>query len=114
MAIDDPNNYSLGSFFLALASIFVVGKVISSIFVKFRQPEVLGELTAGVILGSLALIPLLNEPGITSTYRDFISYNIVINLFLFENVYSLKRYLKMNGCATWKGQHQATASRLVF
>ena len=44
MAIDDPNNYSLGSFFLALASIFVVGKVISSIFVKFRQPEVLGEL----------------------------------------------------------------------
>ena len=63
MAIDDPNNYSLGSFFLALASIFVVGKVISSIFVKFRQPEVLGELTAGVILGSLALIPLLNEPG---------------------------------------------------
>ena len=81
MAIDDPNNYSLGSFFLALASIFVVGKVISSIFVKFRQPEVLGELTAGVILGSLALIPLLNEPG----YHVFhILAEVGVAILLFE------------------------------
>ncbi len=63
MTLDDPNNYSLGSFFLALASIFIVGKVLSSIFVRFKQPEVLGELIAGVLLGSLALIPVLGEPG---------------------------------------------------
>ena len=63
MTIDDPNNYSLGSFFLALASIFIVGKALSCLFVRFKQPEVLGELIAGVILGSLALIPVLGEPG---------------------------------------------------
>ena len=63
MTIDDPNHYSLGSFFIALASIFIAGKIISSIFVRFKQPEVLGELIAGVLLGSLALIPLLGDPG---------------------------------------------------
>ena len=63
MSLDDPNHYSIGSFFIALASIFIVGKVLSSIFVRFKQPEVLGELTAGVILGTLGLIPLLGQPG---------------------------------------------------
>ncbi|MBA4728780.1 MAG: cation:proton antiporter [Thermodesulfobacteriota bacterium] len=63
MSIDDPNSYSLGSFFLALASIFIVGKIVSSLFVKYKQPEVLGELIAGVLLGILGLIPLYGELG---------------------------------------------------
>ena len=63
MSIDDPNSYSLGSFFLALASIFIVGKIVSSLFVKYKQPEVLGELIAGVLLGILGLIPLYCELG---------------------------------------------------
>lgn len=63
MSIDDPNSYTLGSFFLALASIFIVGKIVSSLFVKYKQPEVLGELIAGVLLGILGLIPLYGELG---------------------------------------------------
>ena len=63
MSIDDPNSYSIGSFFLALASIFIVGKIVSSLFVKYKQPEVLGELIAGVLLGILGLIPLYGELG---------------------------------------------------
>jgi len=63
MSINDPETYTLGSFFLALASIFIAGKAVSSIFVKFKQPEVLGELIAGVILGILGLIPLYGELG---------------------------------------------------
>ena len=63
MSIDDPNSYSLGSFFLALASIFIVGKIVSSLFVKYKQPEFLGELIAGVLLGILGLIPLYGELG---------------------------------------------------
>ena len=63
MSINDPETYTLGSFFLALASIFIAGKAVSSIFVKFKQPEVLGELIAGVILGMLGLIPLYGELG---------------------------------------------------
>ena len=81
MTIEDPNNYSLGSFFLALASIFVAGKAISSIFVRFKQPEVLGELVAGVLLGSLALIPLLGEPG----YQIFhLLAEVGVAILLFE------------------------------
>lgn len=63
MSIDDPNSYTLGSFFLALASIFIVGKIVSSLFVKYKQPEVLGELIAGVLLGIFGLIPLYGELG---------------------------------------------------
>ena len=63
MSIDDPNSYTLGSFFLALASIFIVGKIVSSLFVTYKQPEVLGELIAGVLLGILGLIPLYGELG---------------------------------------------------
>ena len=42
MSLEDSNTYTLGSFFIALASIFIAGKVVSSIFVIFKQPVVLG------------------------------------------------------------------------
>lgn len=63
MSIEDPNTYSVGSFFLTLAIIFIAGKKIGSLFVRFKQPEVLGELIAGVLLGTLGLIPLYGEMG---------------------------------------------------
>tara|TARA_B100001123_G_C15324128_1_gene1028943 strand:- start:2491 stop:3729 length:1239 start_codon:yes stop_codon:yes gene_type:complete len=63
MTLDSPDHYSIASFFLALASIFVFGKVISSLFVRIKQPEVLGELIAGVLLGILGFIPLYGELG---------------------------------------------------
>ena len=61
MSLENPDYYSVGSFFLTLAIIFIAGKKISSLFVRFKQPEVLGELIAGVILGALGLIPLYGE-----------------------------------------------------
>ena len=63
MSIEDSSTYTLGSFFIALASIFIVGKIVSSLFVKYKQPEVLGELIAGVLLGIVGLIPLYGEVG---------------------------------------------------
>jgi Kef-type K+ transport system membrane component KefB len=63
MSIEDPNTYSVGSFFLTLAIIFIAGKKIGSLFIRFKQPEVLGELIAGVLLGTLGLIPLYGEMG---------------------------------------------------
>ena len=63
MSLENPDYYSVGSFFLTLAIIFIAGKKISSLFVRFKQPEVLGELIAGVILGALGLIPLYGEMG---------------------------------------------------
>ena len=63
MSIEDPNTYSVGSFFLTLAIIFIAGKKIGSLFIRFKQPEVLGELIAGVLLGALGLIPLYGAMG---------------------------------------------------
>ena len=81
MSLEDSNTYTLGSFFIALASIFIAGKVVSSIFVKFRQPEVLGELIAGVLLGILGLIPLYGEVG----YHFFhLLAEIGVAILLFE------------------------------
>ena len=81
MSLEDSNTYTLGSFFIALASIFIAGKVVSSIFVKFKQPEVLGELIAGVLLGVLGLIPLYGEVG----YHFFhLLAEIGVAILLFE------------------------------
>ncbi|MEE2975799.1 MAG: cation:proton antiporter [Thermodesulfobacteriota bacterium] len=63
MSLGSPDHYSIANFFLALASIFIFGKIISSFFVRIKQPEVLGELIAGVLLGILGFIPLYGELG---------------------------------------------------
>ena len=36
MSLEDSNTYTLGSFFIALASIFIAGKVVSSIYYKLN------------------------------------------------------------------------------
>ena len=81
MSLENPDYYSIGSFFLTLAIIFIAGKKISSLFVRFKQPEVLGELIAGVILGSLGLIPLYGEMGYDIFY---LLSEVGVAILLFE------------------------------
>jgi len=57
---------------LSLAILLFVAKLGGDIAVRFKQPEVLGELLIGVLLGNLALLGL--------TYFDYLKHDVAIEI----------------------------------
>ena len=59
MSLEEAGHYPVEKFLIAFALILVSAKIFGALAERFKQPAVLGELVAGVILGGsvLALIP---------------------------------------------------------
>ena len=59
MSLEESSHYSIEHFFIALALILIFSKVFGELAERIKQPSVLGELVAGVILGGsvLAVVP---------------------------------------------------------
>ncbi|MFB3148463.1 MAG: cation:proton antiporter, partial [Thermodesulfobacteriota bacterium] len=59
MSLEQSGHYSIEHFFIALALILIFSKVFGELAERIKQPSVLGELVAGIILGGsvLAVVP---------------------------------------------------------
>ncbi len=55
--------FSAERFFLVLALVFVISKIFGELFEYIKQPPVLGELLAGVVLGGSVLAIVPSTPG---------------------------------------------------
>lgn len=66
MTLEEIGTYPPENFFLAFAIILIAAKLFGELFERLKQPAVLGELIAGVVLGGsvLALVPSEHgQPG---------------------------------------------------
>jgi Kef-type K+ transport system membrane component KefB len=70
-------------FFTILAVMLVVGKVAGELFERWRQPAVMGELLAGIVLGAGALrvIPIAPGDPLTPVFQVFAEIGVVVLLF---------------------------------
>ena len=81
---EDAGSADRTLFFLALAAILVAAKVGGELVERLRQPAVLGELVAGILLGNLALAGIeVFEPLKTAPFLP-IAAEIGVILLLFQ------------------------------
>jgi len=73
----------VGRFLAILAVMLVAGKLAGELFDRIRQPAVLGELIAGVLLGAsvLKVIPLSPDDTLSEPIRLFAELGAVVLLF---------------------------------
>ena len=74
---------TVGRFLAVLAVMLVAGKVAGELFDRLRQPAVLGELIAGVLLGGsvLGVIPMSPDDPLSEAFRVFAELGAVVLLF---------------------------------
>ncbi len=66
MSVEEVGHYPVEKFFIALALILIASKLFGELAERIKQPSVLGELIAGVVLGGsvLAIVPsVAGVPG---------------------------------------------------
>jgi Kef-type K+ transport system membrane component KefB len=83
MSLDEAGSFPAEKFLLAFAIILVTSKVFGELAERIKQPAVLGELIAGIVIGGsvLALIPSTpNEPGYL-TFHLLAEVGVAILLF---------------------------------
>lgn len=83
MTLEEIGSYPSEKFFLAFALILIASKLFGEFFERMKQPAVLGELLAGVVLGGsvLALVPSMHgEPGY-QTFHLLAEVGVAILLF---------------------------------
>ena len=56
MSLEESSHLSIEQFFIALAFILIFSKIFGELAERIKQPSVLGELVAGVILGGSVLL----------------------------------------------------------
>jgi len=83
MTLDEVGSYPVERFLLAFAVILIASKVFGEVAERIKQPAVLGELVAGIIIGGsvLALIPsVAGQPGY-ETFHLLAEIGVAILLF---------------------------------
>ncbi len=90
----------VGRFFAILAVMLVVGKFAGEAFERLRQPAVLGELLAGIVLGAgvLRVIPTAPDDPLTGVFQLLAQVGVVVLLFEIGLETDLKAMLR-NGPA---------------
>ncbi len=83
MSIEEIGHYPAEKFFIALACILIASKIFGEIAERIKQPSVLGELIAGVILGSsvLAIVPSISGEAGYNTFHLLSEVGVAILLF---------------------------------
>lgn len=86
MSIEEAaaGHFPVEKFLIALALIFIFSKVFGELAERIKQPSVLGELVAGVILGGsvLALVP--STPGVAGYDTFHLLAEVGVAILLFE------------------------------
>ncbi len=83
MSLEESSHYSIEHFFIALALILIFSKVFGELAERIKQPSVLGELVAGVILGGsvLAVVPSVAGMAGYDTFHLLAEVGVAILLF---------------------------------
>ncbi|HEU5262180.1 MAG TPA: cation:proton antiporter [Gemmatimonadales bacterium] len=89
-------------FFVVLAIMLVAGKFAGELFERLGQPAVLGELLAGILLGSSALgvIPTAPDDPLSGVIRLLAQVGVVVLLFEIGLETDLKAMARVGGAAT--------------
>jgi Kef-type K+ transport system membrane component KefB len=83
MSLDEAGSFPVEKFLLAFAIVLVTSKVFGEIAERIKQPAVLGELTAGIVIGGsvLALIPSIPSEAGYITFHLLAEVGVAILLF---------------------------------
>ncbi len=77
-------HYTVENFFIALVLIFVFSKIFGELAERVKQPSVLGELIAGVILGGSVLAIVPSIPGMAGYDVFHLLAEVGVAILLFE------------------------------
>lgn len=83
MTLEESGHFSIEQFFLALVCILVFSKIFGELAERIKQPSVLGELVAGVVLGGsvLAIVPSIPTMAGYDTFHLLAEVGVAILLF---------------------------------
>lgn len=83
MSVEEVGGFPVERFLLALALVLVVSKLFGEMAERIKQPAVLGELLAGVMLGAsvLAIVPSVPGQAGYETFHLLAEIGVVILLF---------------------------------
>jgi len=97
MSLEEAGHYSIEHFFIALALILIFSKVFGELAERIKQPSVLGELVAGVILGGsvLAIVPSVAGMAGYDTFHLLAEVGVAILLFEIGLETDLKDLIKV-------------------
>ncbi len=97
MSIEESGHFSIEQFFLALVCILVFSKIFGELAERIKQPSVLGELVAGVILGGsvLAIVPSASGMLGYDTFHLLAEVGVAILLFEIGLETDLKDLIKV-------------------
>ena len=97
MSLEESGYYSIEHFFIALALILIFSKVFGELAERIKQPSVLGELVAGVILGGsvLAVVPSVAGMAGYDTFHLLAEVGVAILLFEIGLETDLKDLIKV-------------------
>jgi Na+:H+ antiporter len=92
----------IGRFFTVLAVMLLAAKLAGEAFERLRQPAVLGELLAGIVLGAgvLRVIPTAPDDPLTPVFRLLAEVGVVVLLFEIGLATDLKGMLRTGVPAT--------------
>lgn len=97
MSLEESGYYSIEHFFIALALILIFSKVFGELAERIKQPSVLGELVAGIILGGsvLAIVPSVAGMAGYNTFHLLAEVGVAILLFEIGLETDLKDLIKV-------------------
>jgi len=102
MTLEESGHFSVEQFFLALVFILVFSKIFGELTERIKQPSVLGELLAGVILGGsvLAIVPSIPTMAGYDTFHLLAEVGVAILLFEIGLETDLKDLIKVGFTST--------------
>ena len=102
MSIEESGHFSIEQFFLALICILVFSKIFGELAERIKQPSVLGELVAGVVLGGsvLAIVPSASGMLGYDTFHLLAEVGVAILLFEIGLETDLKDLIKVGFTST--------------
>lgn len=102
MSLEESSHLSIEQFFIALALILIFSKIFGELAERIKQPSVLGELVAGVILGGsvLAVVPSVSGMVGYDTFHLLAEVGVAILLFEIGLETDLKDLIKVGLTST--------------
>lgn len=102
MSLEESSHLSIEQFFIALAFILIFSKIFGELAERIKQPSVLGELVAGVILGGsvLAVVPSVSGMVGYDTFHLLAEVGVAILLFEIGLETDLKDLIKVGITST--------------
>ncbi len=102
MSLEESGHLSIEQFFIALALILIFSKIFGELAERIKQPSVLGELVAGVILGGsvLAVVPSVSGMAGYDTFHLLAEVGVAILLFEIGLETDLKDLIKVGPTST--------------